>query len=105
MSNFISCIFAAGLIEIPPESKVTALPTKPSSGPGDVGRLVADRDQPRLLVGAARDGRERAHPGRLDAGAVEHLDGARPASACARSASAVGVITFAGLVLQVAGAR
>ena len=33
MSNFISCIFAAGLIEMPPESKVTALPTKPSSGP------------------------------------------------------------------------
>ena len=33
MSNFISCIFAAGLIEIPPESNVTALPTKPSSGP------------------------------------------------------------------------
>ena len=27
MSNFISCIFAAGLIEIPPVSKVTALPT------------------------------------------------------------------------------
>ncbi len=27
MSNFISCIFAAGLIEMPPVSKVTALPT------------------------------------------------------------------------------
>jgi hypothetical protein len=27
MSNFISCIFPAGLIEIPPVSKVTALPT------------------------------------------------------------------------------
>ena len=27
MSNFISCILAAGLIEIPTVSKVTALPT------------------------------------------------------------------------------
>jgi hypothetical protein len=27
MSNFISCIFAEGLIEMPPVSKVTALPT------------------------------------------------------------------------------
>ena len=33
MSNFISCIVAAGLIEIPPVSNVTALPTKPSRGP------------------------------------------------------------------------
>ena len=33
MSIFISCIFAEGLIEIPPESKVTALPTSASSGP------------------------------------------------------------------------
>ena len=33
MSNFISCIFAAGLIEIPPVSNVTALPTKPRCGP------------------------------------------------------------------------
>ncbi len=33
MSNFISCIFAAGLIEMPPVSNVTALPTRPSTGP------------------------------------------------------------------------
>ena len=33
MSNFISCIFAAGLIEMPPESNVTALPTNPRCGP------------------------------------------------------------------------
>ena len=37
MSNFISCIFAAGLIEIPPESNVTALPTNPSNGPATSG--------------------------------------------------------------------
>ncbi len=33
MSNFMSAILAPGLIEMPPESKVTALPTKPSTGP------------------------------------------------------------------------
>ena len=33
MSIFISSIFAEGLIEIPPVSKVTALPTSPSVGP------------------------------------------------------------------------
>jgi hypothetical protein len=39
MSNFISCIFAEGLIEIPPVSKVTALPTNARWGPrAPVGR-------------------------------------------------------------------
>ena len=33
MSNFISDIFPLGLSEIPPVSKVTALPTKPRWGP------------------------------------------------------------------------
>ena len=33
MSNFISAIFPAGLMEIPPVSKVTALPTRPRTGP------------------------------------------------------------------------
>ena len=33
MSIFISCIPAEGLIEIPPLSKVTALPTRPTRGP------------------------------------------------------------------------
>ena len=33
MSNFISCIFAEGLIEIPPVSNVTALPTNARCGP------------------------------------------------------------------------
>ena len=39
MSNFISCIFAEGLIEIPPVSKVTALPTNPRCGPLAPGGL------------------------------------------------------------------
>ena len=33
MSNFISLIFMPGLSEMPPESNVTALPTRPSTGP------------------------------------------------------------------------
>ena len=33
MSIFISCMPADGLIEMPPESKVTALPTMPSTSP------------------------------------------------------------------------
>jgi hypothetical protein len=33
MSNFMFHIGEAGLIEIPPESNVTALPTSPSTGP------------------------------------------------------------------------
>ena len=33
MSNFISNILFAGLIEMPPVSNVTALPTSPSTGP------------------------------------------------------------------------
>ena len=33
MSNFIATMLAAGLIDSPPLSNVTALPTSPSSGP------------------------------------------------------------------------
>ena len=74
MSNFISLIFAPGLIEMPPESNVTPLPTKPSTGPATSWRLVADRDQLRLLVGAAGDGGEGAHARRLDLRAAPDLD-------------------------------
>ena len=52
---------------------MTALPTKPSSGPFPA--VVADRDQLRLGVGALGDRRERAHPRRLDLRAAHHLDG------------------------------
>ena len=37
MSNFISDIFIAGLMEIPPLSNVTALPTSPRIGPSVSG--------------------------------------------------------------------
>ena len=38
MSNFISCIFAAGLIEMPPVSNVTALPTSAEQRAAASGR-------------------------------------------------------------------
>ena len=37
MSYFISAMPAPGLIEMPPESNVTALPTKPRHGPAASG--------------------------------------------------------------------
>ena len=74
MSNFISLILLPGLIEMPPESNVTALPTKPSTGPDASGRVVAQRDQLRLLVGALGDAGERAHARRLDLRAAHHLE-------------------------------
>ena len=73
MSIFISCMPAEGLIEIPPLSKVTALPTSPTRGPQPPPR-VAQRDQPRLDLAAGGDGDEAAHAARGDRLAVEHLD-------------------------------
>ena len=73
MSNFISCIFDAGLIEMPPVSKVTALPTKPRCGPVAAAR-VAQHDQARLGVGALRHRGEGAHAAGQDGVAVEQLD-------------------------------
>ncbi len=67
MSNFISDIFAPGFSEMPPLSKVTALPTKPSVGPCAPGARdpgVAHGDQRGLLLGALGDGGEGAHPAR-----------------------------------------
>ena len=74
MSIFISCMPPEGLIEIPPESKVTPLPTRAVSGPG---ALVADHDQLRRLVGPGRDGLEAAHPALDHLVALHHLAGQR----------------------------
>ena len=74
MSNFMSLILLPGLIEMPPESNVTALPTKPSTGPAAFGPFVAQRDQLRLLVAALGDAGEGAHAGRLDLVAAHHLE-------------------------------
>ena len=67
---------AAGLSEMPPESNVIALPTRPSVGASaGAGRVVAQDDQLRLLGAARRDGGERAHALSLDPVAAVRLDG------------------------------
>src|SRR3954451_24350772 len=99
MSIFISCIPAAGLIEIPPESKVTPLPTRPSrSPPPPCARLdghpagvegppfadeaeplatatafVAQRDEARRRVGAGGYGHQPAHASLRDLLPVEDV--------------------------------
>ena len=50
------------LIEMPPESNVTALPTIPSSGPRAPSGLVPQHDQRGVLRAALGDGAEGAHP-------------------------------------------
>ena len=91
MSNFISAIFAPGFSEIPPLSNVTALPTNPSSGPAARRpALVAQRDQRRLLLGALRDRRERAHRPRHDPVAALDLDATGPRSRSASSRRVLG---------------
>ena len=74
MSPFISCIRSAVLSEMPPESKVIALPTRPSVTAPGLRRFVAHDDQ--LRPGAPRrDRRERPHLVRLDPVAPVRLDG------------------------------
>ncbi len=63
-----------GLDRDPARVERHRLADEPQQRPGDVRRLVAQRDQPGVLVGAAGDARERAHARGLDAFAVEHLD-------------------------------
>ena len=96
MSNFISCIFAGGLDRDPAGVERHGLADEAEQRAGDVRRVVAQRDQPRLLVGAAGDGGERAHPGGLEAGAVERLDVHAAERRRRASASAVGVSSLAG---------
>ena len=100
MSIFISCIPAAGFSEMPPVSKVTPLPTRPSVGPRSTAAGVAQHDQRRVLVRARGDGEQAAHPLALDLVAAEHLD-ARPTrgrrrSRSARAARKAGSATLAG---------
>ena len=72
MSIFISCIPAEGLIEMPPVSKVTPLPTRPRVGPSPTAR-VAQHDQLRLLRGSLADRDQAAHFLGGDLFAAEHV--------------------------------
>ena len=72
MSNFMPSMLCAGLIEMPPESKVTPFPT--STTGGAVGALVLDGDEARLLGAALRHRHQRAHLLFNDGGLVEDGD-------------------------------
>ena len=62
MSYFIISMLSAGLMEMPPVSKVMPLPTRPRTGPsGDAGGLIAQDDERGRLGGALRDAPECAH--------------------------------------------
>ena len=76
MSNFIFSMSLAGLMEIPPVSKVMALPTSPSTGaPGtSFLRRVGQHNHSRRLGAAARHGQQRAHLEFRDALLVEDVD-------------------------------
>ena len=66
---------AAGLIEMPPESKVIALPTSPRTSPsGAPGGAYSIVIEPGLVVAAPRDRDEGAHPGRLDLVPADRLE-------------------------------
>ena len=62
MSYFIFSMPSAGLMEMPPVSKVIPLPDQAEHRLlGRAFRLVAHDDQPRLFFGALRDAPESAH--------------------------------------------
>ena len=107
MSIFISCIPAAGLIEMPPVSKVTRLADEPEPPRRSRRRRSAARSAAAPRREPARDGDEAAHPALGDLVAPEDLDrdGSWAAAISrARSARRSGSSTFGGQVLELAGA-
>ena len=75
MSSFIRSMPSAGLIEMPPVSKVMPLPTSPRTGaagaPGGSWRM---HEHARRLGAAARDAEQQAHLQARDLVFVEDLD-------------------------------
>ena len=100
MSVFIRCMPSDGLIEMPPVSKVTPLPTSPSTAPvAGRGGLVAQHDQARRLRAAPRDAEQQPHVQPGQPVFVEHVDleaRLRRPTWTAISANARGVMTLAG---------
>ena len=76
MSYFIFSMLFAGLMEMPPVSNVTPLPTSPSTGaPGAASwAFVAHDDHARRLDAALRHADQRAHFQFGDSSFVENLD-------------------------------
>ena len=74
MSHFIASMPCAGLIEMPPVSKVTPLPTNATGASPSLAAVPAQDQQPRLADRALRDAEQRAHAELRHRRAVEHLD-------------------------------
>ena len=73
MSIVISSMPAAGLIEMPPVSKTTPLPTSAKGALLAAALPLHDHDLRRALR-PLPDREERAHPERLELGLLQHLD-------------------------------
>ena len=87
MSNFISCMRAAGLDRVAAGVEGHRLADDAQRRAGDVARVVGERDQLRLGVRSARDGGEGAHARRLDRRPVQTSTD-RPSVPAASSAPA-----------------
>ena len=75
MSSFILSMLSAGLIEMPPVSKVMPLPTRPRTTSDDGPRgLVTQDDDTRRLLTSTRDAQQHSHLERGDVRLVEDLD-------------------------------
>ena len=74
MSHFIASMPAAGLIEMPPVSKVTPLPTKASRRPPCCRRSSLQDQQPRFAHRALGDAEQRTHSELLHRRPVEHFE-------------------------------
>ena len=74
ISYFIFSMPSAGLMEMPPLSKVTPLPTRPRcAGGGRRGRAVAQHDQHGRFGAALRHSQQRAHPQLFHGLAIQHF--------------------------------
>ena len=73
MSHFIASMPAAGLIEMPPVSKVTPLPTKAVGAPPSSPPFQLQHEQTRIANRTLGDAEERAHAELFHRRAVEHL--------------------------------
>ena len=105
MSPFISSMLAAGLIEMPPVSNVTPLPTKATGLPSPPAPFQRNHHHARFVLGALRDAEQRVHAELLHRLGLEHLDRRRrPCPAPRRDGwNSAGVSTLARFVDEVAG--
>ena len=75
MSPFMYSMPAAGLMDMPPVSKVIPLPMSPRLLPGfSLVAIIGQDDELGRFVGALRHSHEGPHPPELHIGVVQHLE-------------------------------